>query len=126
MVRMLRAVIVVTMLSLLPHVAMGDVSSFEVTPAMCIAPLDEPCEINLVISWRADTPVCLVDEAAPFEPYFCAKEANGVRWRTQFSGTLVLLLTSTQSGDLQGRREIRQLQSVDRVLQPRRLAWSLF
>lgn len=121
-----RAVMAIMLLCLLPNGAQANVSNFDVTPAMCIAPLDEPCEINLVVSWHADTTVCLVDETALFTPYFCAKEANDVRWRTQFSGTLVLLLTSTQSGDIQARKEIRQLQSVQRVLQPRRLAWSLF
>lgn len=95
-------------------------------PRACLGPLDQPCVIQLKISWQANEELCLYSEAAS-EPLLCGQQVRSDAIDVALQGDLQLELRSLDSNIALQKFTIKHLQpATAETLNRRRLRWSLF
>ncbi len=95
-------------------------------PRACLGPLDQPCVIQLKISWQATEELCLYRQTAS-EPLLCGQDVRSDAIEVALQGDLQLELRSAGNDITQQKFTIKHLQpATAETLNRRRLRWSLF
>jgi len=95
-------------------------------PRACLGPLDQPCVIQLKISWQATEELCLYRQTAS-EPLLCGQVVRSDAIEVALQGDLQLVLRSADSNLELQKFTIKHLQPASaETLNRRRLRWSLF
>lgn len=122
---MVKSVFILNLLLFSNSVTAGPVM-FEILPKVCIAPVDEVCEMTISIRWHFDSPVCLANVNAPDAHLLCAQDMDLFSLKVRMDASMEFLLLDARSEQIMGRQKIELMRKEPPPLQQRRLSWSLF
>ena len=101
-------------------------TSIKLLPRVCLGPLDQPCEVQLMLSWHSDIELCLYHSNEQ-TPLLCGQSLQNYRFAFSLQGDTRLIIKSSHADRPEHSFLIKHLEAKStQQLDRRRVRWSLF